>query len=204
MSKPYKELQVLVKKARLKGYRVMGGANGGGWHRLAHACGFDSTSTKDEAKRFVRKTLGEAPVVPTSHFVSKEKVAALEAKLAKGNNWSSPPPSFSKKGMFRVDPNSPEFLSSYEWRTLRMEVLTKYGSRCMCCGATPDDGLRMHVDHIKPRKKYPGLALIFDNLQVLCEVCNHGKSNWDETDWRPVRDEAAEEAAALIRSIAKG
>jgi 5-methylcytosine-specific restriction endonuclease McrA len=110
----------------------------------------------------------------------------------------------ARKGMFRIDPNSPEFLASYEWRTLRMEVLTKYGPRCMCCGATPDDGLRMHVDHIKPRKKYPGLALIFDNLQVLCEVCNHGKSNWDETDWRPVRDEAAEEAAALIRSIAKG
>ena len=43
----------------------------------------------------------------------------------------------------------------------------------------------MNVDHIKPRKKYPELALDKSNLQVLCEECNHGKGNWDETDWRP-------------------
>lgn len=79
---------------------------------------------------------------------------------------------------------SDEFLSSYAWRSLRMEVLTKYGARCQCCGATPKDGVRMHVDHIKPRKLFPELALEITNLQVLCEVCNHGKGNWDQTDWR--------------------
>ena len=42
----------------------------------------------------------------------------------------------------------------------------------------------MHVDHIKPRKLYPALALDVNNLQILCEVCNHGKGNWDMTDWR--------------------
>jgi 5-methylcytosine-specific restriction endonuclease McrA len=54
----------------------------------------------------------------------------------------------------------------------------------MCCGASPKDGIRVHVDHIKPRRDFPELALTFDNLQVLCEVCNHGKGNWDQTDWR--------------------
>lgn len=82
------------------------------------------------------------------------------------------------------DVNSDEFLASYAWRSLRMEVLTKYGARCQCCGATPADGVRMHVDHIKPRRLHPELALDITNLQVLCEVCNHGKGNWDETDWR--------------------
>jgi 5-methylcytosine-specific restriction endonuclease McrA len=80
---------------------------------------------------------------------------------------------------------SPDFLSSFEWRKLRMVVLTHYGARCQCCGATPDDGVVMNVDHIKPRRTYPWLALEFENLQVLCNPCNHGKSNWDTTDWRP-------------------
>lgn len=79
---------------------------------------------------------------------------------------------------------SDSFLSTYEWRKLRYKVLLKYGRKCACCGATPEDGRQVHVDHIKPRKKYPELALEFSNLQVLCGECNHGKSNWDETDHR--------------------
>jgi hypothetical protein len=76
------------------------------------------------------------------------------------------------------------FLLSYEWRRLRMEVVKERGARCECCGASPRDGIVINVDHIKPRRKYPELALEKSNLQVLCDVCNHGKGNWDETDWR--------------------
>lgn len=83
-----------------------------------------------------------------------------------------------------IQRTSEEFLSSFAWRRLRMEVLKEQGRRCKCCGATPDDGVRMHVDHIKPRKLFPELSLEKSNLQVLCEVCNHGKGNWDQTDWR--------------------
>lgn len=66
-----------------------------------------------------------------------------------------------------------------------MQVLTKFGAVCQCCGTKAVRGVQINVDHIKPRKKYPELALEFTNLQVLCSVCNHGKGNWDETDWRP-------------------
>lgn len=79
-----------------------------------------------------------------------------------------------------------EFLSTYEWRKTRMVVLKKYGVRCQCCGATPATGAVINVDHIKPRKLFPDLALDVDNLQVLCHECNHGKGNWDQTDWRPL------------------
>jgi 5-methylcytosine-specific restriction endonuclease McrA len=79
---------------------------------------------------------------------------------------------------------SDEFLKSYEWRKLRMVALKKHGARCQCCGATTANGVMMNVDHIKPRKTHPHLALNLDNLQILCEVCNHGKGNWDTTDWR--------------------
>jgi len=76
------------------------------------------------------------------------------------------------------------FLASYEWRKVRMQALKKYGPRCMCCGATPATGAIMNVDHIKPRKLFPELALDVNNLQILCHNCNHGKGNWDQTDWR--------------------
>lgn len=77
-----------------------------------------------------------------------------------------------------------DFLSSFEWRRLRMIAIKRYGARCQCCGATPDHGARIHVDHIKPRKAFPHLALDIENLQILCEECNHGKGNWDMSDWR--------------------
>jgi 5-methylcytosine-specific restriction endonuclease McrA len=77
-----------------------------------------------------------------------------------------------------------DFLSSYEWRKLRMQALKKYGPVCMCCGDSPKNGAVMNVDHIKPRKLFPSLALDIDNLQILCSPCNHGKGNWDFTDWR--------------------
>ncbi len=79
---------------------------------------------------------------------------------------------------------SSDFLKSYKWRELRMKALQLYGRRCGCCGATPETGAVMHVDHIKPRRFHPELALDINNLQILCEECNHGKGNWDETDWR--------------------
>jgi 5-methylcytosine-specific restriction endonuclease McrA len=81
-----------------------------------------------------------------------------------------------------------EFLDSFEWRRLRMQALKKHGARCQCCGATPADGAKMNVDHIKPRRFFPELALSLDNLQVLCDACNHGKGNWDMTDWRSTGD----------------
>jgi 5-methylcytosine-specific restriction endonuclease McrA len=83
-----------------------------------------------------------------------------------------------------VDVASKEFLSTYEWRKARMEALKKYGPVCQCCGATPSHGAVMNVDHIKPRRLFPHLALDVNNLQVLCHECNHGKGNWDQTDWR--------------------
>jgi hypothetical protein len=91
-----------------------------------------------------------------------------------------------------IDPNSDEFLTSYQWRTVRFDALALYGNSCMCCGATParGNGVVINVDHIKPRKTHPHLALDINNLQVLCSVCNHGKSNRHETDFRPLEAES--------------
>jgi 5-methylcytosine-specific restriction endonuclease McrA len=81
---------------------------------------------------------------------------------------------------------SSEFLSTFPWRQLRMQVLIKRGNRCECCGASPmkSNEVVINVDHIKPRKTHPELALVAENLQILCGDCNHGKGNWNSTDWR--------------------
>ena len=79
-----------------------------------------------------------------------------------------------------------DFYFSREWRRLRVKVLERYECKCMMCGRSPHShGIVIHVDHIKPKSKHPELALNFDNLQLLCEDCNLGKSNKFDTDWRP-------------------
>lgn len=85
-------------------------------------------------------------------------------------------PSLPKKSL--------SFYESDDWKRVRYQALVKHGAACQCCGATRSDGVKLHVDHIKPRSKYPELELKLDNLQILCEPCNMGKSARDETDWR--------------------
>lgn len=76
------------------------------------------------------------------------------------------------------------FYDSRPWQELRYKVLEKYGATCQCCGATRKNGVRIHVDHIKPRSRFPHLELDENNLQVLCEPCNLGKGAHSLTDWR--------------------
>lgn len=75
-----------------------------------------------------------------------------------------------------------DFYNSTEWQKLRYSTLKKYARTCMVCFRK---NLELHVDHIKPRSKFPELELEASNLQVLCKDCNFGKSNYDEIDWRP-------------------
>jgi len=85
--------------------------------------------------------------------------------------------------------SSQRFYISREWRRVRYQALKKHGAKCQCCGMSPSKhGIVLHVDHVKPRSKYPALELELSNLQVLCEDCNLGKSNIDVTDWRTTNE----------------
>lgn len=75
------------------------------------------------------------------------------------------------------------FYSSKEWLDLRYDVLLENGRVCMMCGARAPI-VEIHVDHIKPRSKFPHLELDKNNLQVLCSSCNKGKGSRDQTDFR--------------------
>jgi hypothetical protein len=185
------ELPSLVKQARRSGFRVLGGVNGGGWMRFASNLGMEGCENKSSARNFVRLKLS-IPVGADAEYkhqrtVKAAKVAALAEKL------KTPQPF--------VNPVSDGFLFSYEWRRVRMVALKKHGARCQCCGASPDTGAVMNVDHIKPRRLFPQLALDVDNLQVLCGECNHGKGTWDQTDWR--KEETDPEVVAMLRDIAR-
>jgi 5-methylcytosine-specific restriction endonuclease McrA len=53
---------------------------------------------------------------------------------------------------------------------------------CCMCGATPRHGVRLHIDHVTPWSN--GGETVLENLQVLCEQCNVGKSSVDLRDVR--------------------
>ena len=74
-----------------------------------------------------------------------------------------------------------QFYDTIQWQKLRYKAIKLYGKTCHCCGAT---NVEIHVDHIKPRSKYPELELEINNLQILCRACNLGKGNTDVIDWR--------------------
>lgn len=109
------------------------------------------------------------------------ELAAVKPPRAKAEAKAANAPSASKKE---------EFYASWEWRTVRMEVLKEQGRACQCCGSEPGmktaagAPVRICVDHIKPLSKFWHLRLDKSNLQILCDECNQGKGNWDQTDFR--------------------
>ena len=57
--------------------------------------------------------------------------------------------------------------------SLRYDVMKRDGFRCVLCGASADDGVKLHVDHIIPVSK--GGKTTIENLRTLCDRCNTGK-----------------------------
>jgi hypothetical protein len=81
------------------------------------------------------------------------------------------------------------FYESRTWNELRYQALRRDKFTCMSCGADRNDHIKLHVDHIKPRSKYPELELDLDNLQTLCSDCNLGKGAKFQDDLRLIQKE---------------
>ena len=80
--------------------------------------------------------------------------------------------------LLKPSTSKPDFYQSKEWRNLRWNVLRSSDGKCVYCGRSRAlHNIVIHVDHIKPRSKFPHLALVRSNLQVTCEDCNLGKSD---------------------------
>lgn len=120
----------------------------------------------------------------TLDYAYNEAISILHDALPKEFRHLKNLPDCALK-MQRPEPSpSVRFLESDEWRRVRYQALKRSKGCCECCGSRGTRGHPLHVDHIKPRSKFPELALVLSNLQVLCEDCNIGKGAWDETDWR--------------------
>lgn len=57
--------------------------------------------------------------------------------------------------------------------SIRYDVMKRDGFKCVLCGASAADGVKLHVDHIRPVSK--GGKTEMGNLRTLCERCNLGK-----------------------------
>ena len=114
----------------------------------------------------------------------------LRAALSNGKNQRKKKPKRESKKVF---------YNSWRWKKVRFEALKKYGPECMCCKSD----YRLVVDHIKPRSKFPELELDIDNLQILCNECNMGKSNDDYTDFRDNHDVVTPSEYAELEHLAE-
>jgi hypothetical protein len=95
---------------------------------------------------------------------------ALEAFVAWANEETAVPATSLIQRGGRQSPRQAN------WRQ-RAIVLMRDGAKCRLCGASPQSGAKLHVDHIVPWSR--GGETVIENLQVLCEQCNIGKSNVD-------------------------
>lgn len=127
-----------------------------------------------KAKKTLAKLAESSPVIQALINKKASQIAwAMQKKSPKKKQFEPPPVYFFGMGK--------DFYKTREWREVRYKALVKFGKKCQACG---ESGGFIHVDHIKPRSRFPALELDIENLQVLCEACNIGKSNTDTTDWR--------------------
>jgi 5-methylcytosine-specific restriction endonuclease McrA len=79
------------------------------------------------------------------------------------------------------------FYASAEWQLIREMVITEQGRICQECERTIIDDVDLTVDHIKPKNKFPELALDKSNLQILCRRCYYAKgATYEESNMMTV------------------
>lgn len=85
------------------------------------------------------------------------------------------------KGVYRYDPEDVKKRELEDFSAQqKKEVLERDGYKCVICGRGKEEGLELHVDHIKP-KDLGGEAIIL-NGQTLCSQHNFLKRNLQQTE----------------------
>ena len=81
-----------------------------------------------------------------------------------------------RKGVYRYEPNSPKIkrLNNFTDQQ-KQQIFKRDQNKCVICGKGREDGVELHVDHIKP-PSLEGEAII-ENGQTLCAAHNFRKKN---------------------------
>jgi len=86
-----------------------------------------------------------------------------------------------RKGVYRYDPELAEHKELDDFTPEQKEqILKRDGYRCVICGRGKEDGVELHVDHIKP--KYLGGKSTIENGQTLCAQHNFIKKTLNQTE----------------------
>ena len=85
------------------------------------------------------------------------------------------------KGIYKYDPDKAHTRKLANFTAAQKKaILKRDGYKCVICGRGIEDGVELHVDHIKP-KDFGGEATI-ENGQTLCSQHNFIKKNLKQTE----------------------
>lgn len=85
------------------------------------------------------------------------------------------------------------FYDKYQKEDVKKELKRMYKELCCYCEGTIGEVEFGHIEHRKPKRKYPRLTFNWDNLHLSCTACNQNKGNhYDETN--PILDAANDHA----------
>lgn len=67
--------------------------------------------------------------------------------------------------------------NKYNQPSIKESLREESNSKCMYCESNIKHITPEHIEHIKPKAKYPELTYEWDNLGLACPVCNMNKSD---------------------------
>lgn len=86
-----------------------------------------------------------------------------------------------KKGVYRYDPSLVQNRELEDFTAAqKKQILERDGYKCVICGKGREEGMELHIDHIKP-KDLGGKATM-TNGQTLCAPHNFKKKNFKQTE----------------------
>ena len=85
------------------------------------------------------------------------------------------------KGIYEYDPEAVQTRELEDFsEEQKQAILARDNYRCVVCGRGQQDGVELHVDHIKPKDK--GGKATLENGQTLCAEHNFRKKNYSQTE----------------------
>jgi 5-methylcytosine-specific restriction endonuclease McrA len=96
-----------------------------------------------------------------------KRISRLIEEIGRVHGWNPWEPTLPRRGT-SADEERAKLTPSLRWRVLKRD-----GHRCRSCGAGPEHGAVLHIDHVVAIVN--GGATAFENLQTLCASCNYGK-----------------------------